>query len=72
MKINYSNGNYGYGHAKQALYELVMTKFSKQRKLYSHYMSNPDKIDKILAIGAEKATVVANNVLSRVKSKLGY
>ncbi len=72
MKINYSNGNYGYGHAKQALYELVMTKFSKQRKLYSHYMSNPDKIDKTLAIGAEKATVVANNVLSRVKSKLGY
>ena len=72
MKINYSNGNYGYGHAKQALYELVMTKFSKQRKLYSHYMSNPDKIDKILAVGAEKAAVVANNVLSRVKSKLGY
>ena len=72
MKINYSNGNYGYGHAKQALYELVMTKFSKQRKLYSYYMSNPDEIDKILSIGAEKATAIANNVLSRVKSKLGY
>ena len=72
MKINYSNGNYGYGHAKQALYELVMTKFSKQRKLYSYYMSNPDEIDKILCIGAEKATAIANNVLSRVKSKLGY
>ena len=72
MKINYSNGNYGYGHAKQALYELVMTKFSKQRKLYSYYMSNPDEIDKILSIGAEKATIIANNVLSRVKSKLGY
>ena len=28
MKANYENGGYGYGHAKQALYELIIEKFA--------------------------------------------
>ena len=27
MRANYEGGNYGYGHAKQALYELIIDKF---------------------------------------------
>ncbi|QDO93111.1 tryptophan--tRNA ligase [Formosa sediminum] len=72
MKANYEAGNYGYGHAKQALFELIVEKFSKERERFSYYMNNLDEIDKILAIGAEKAKTVANNTLKRVRDKVGY
>jgi len=72
MKANYENGNYGYGHAKQALFELIIDKFSEPRKRYNYFMNNLNEIDKALAIGAEKAKLVANNVLSRVRKKAGY
>lgn len=72
MKANYENGNYGYGHAKQALYELILKTFETQRERYYFYMDNVDKIDEALAKGAEKAKVVANAVLKRVRAKVGY
>jgi len=72
MKANYENGNYGYGHAKQALYELILTTFETQRERYNYYMQNLDKIDEALAIGAEKAKKVADKVLERVREKVGY
>jgi tryptophanyl-tRNA synthetase len=72
MKANYENGNYGYGHAKQALYELILAKFETQRERYNHYMANLNEIDAALNIGAEKATVVCNSVIKRVREKLGY
>ena len=72
MRSNYKGGNYGYGHAKQAFYELLLEAFSQERERYNYYMNNLDEIDKALAIGAEKATLVADQVLSRVRAKLGY
>ena len=72
MKANYEGGNYGYGHAKQALFELLIKKFSKERETYNYYMENLSEVDKALEIGAKKASFVANEVLSRVRKKLGY
>lgn len=72
MRANYDGGNYGYGHAKQALYELILTKFAIARERYHHYMRNKHEIDEALQIGAEKATSVANAVLKRVRNKVGY
>lgn len=72
MKANYENGGYGYGHAKQALYELILEKFGTQRERYNHYMNNLNEIDAALAIGSEKAKAVANDVLKRVREKVGY
>ena len=72
MRLNYEGGNYGYGHAKQALYELIITKFASERAAYNHYMENPKEIDDALAIGAEKARKVAQSVLKRVREKIGY
>ena len=69
---SYENGNYGYGHAKQALYELILTTFETQRERYNYYMQNLDKIDDALSIGAEKAKKVADKVLARVREKVGY
>lgn len=72
MSSKYIAGGYGYGHAKLALLELILTKFENHRKIYTDYMENPAKIDAVLAIGAEKARKVANEVLNRVRMKLGY
>ena len=72
MKANYENGNYGYGHAKQALYELIIDKFSTERERYTYYMENLNEIDKALSVGASKAKVVADDVLNRVRTKVGY
>tara|TARA_R110002051_G_scaffold2023_2_gene10680 strand:+ start:3179 stop:4147 length:969 start_codon:yes stop_codon:yes gene_type:complete len=72
MRQNYLGGGYGYGHAKKALYELILKRFEKERALYNHYMANLDEIDEVLKIGAEKARVTANKVLQRVRTKLGY
>lgn len=72
MKANYEGGNYGYGHAKQAFYELLLEQFSEQRSKYNYYMENLSEIDNALAIGAEKANKIANGVLQRVRTKIGY
>ena len=72
MKSNYEKGGYGYGHAKQALFELIIEKFAVQREKYNYYMNNLNEIDSALAIGAEKAKLVANKVLGRVREKVGY
>lgn len=72
MRKNYEGGNYGYGHAKQALYELIIDQFADIRATYNHYMENRHEIDEALAIGAEKARIVAQDVLQRVRAKVGY
>ncbi len=72
MRQNYEAGNYGYGHAKQAFYELILEKYKTERERYQYYMNNLDEIDKALEIGAEKAQKVATQVLQRVREKLGY
>lgn len=72
MKENYEKGGYGYGNAKQALYELVVNKFAEQRERYRYYMDNLDEIEKALFIGVEKARMVADQVLERVRSRVGY
>lgn len=72
MRNNYLAGNYGYGTAKQAFYELLITKFSEERARYNYYMNNLDEVEKALAIGATKAKEVAATVLARVRNKLGY
>jgi len=72
MRANYINGNYGYGHAKQALYEVVLERFGEAREKFDYYMNNLNELDEALAVGAEKAKKVADGVLERVRTKVGY
>jgi tryptophanyl-tRNA synthetase len=72
MSANYLAGNYGYGHAKQALYEVILQKFGEAREKFDYYMNHLDEVDEALAVGAEKAKKVADGVLNRVRSKVGY
>ncbi len=72
MRSNYLAGGYGYGHAKQALYECLINRFEAERARYNHYMENLHEVDAALEKGAKKAMLVANNVLARVRKKVGY
>lgn len=72
MSANYLAGGYGYGHAKQALYELILERFGEAREKFSYYMEHLDEVDEALEIGAAKARTVADAVLQRVRSKVGY
>ena len=72
MRSNYLGGNYGYGHAKQELFELIVDKFKNERERYHYYMVNLPELDAALKAGADKASAQANEVLGRVRHKLGY
>lgn len=72
MKASYLAGNYGYGHAKQALFEVIMDRFKNERAEHARLMNDLGAIDEVLKEGAKKAKVVAQSTLSRVRSKIGY
>ena len=72
LRAKYEAGNYGYGHAKQALFELIVEKFKTERSTYNYYINNLEEVDKLLLEGASKARKVAQGVLTRVREKLGY
>ena len=72
MKKNYTKGGYGYGHAKTDLLNLILTKYSSEREKYTFYMGNLDRIDSILKAGALKASKTADEVLNRVRIKVGF
>lgn len=72
MRENYLKGNYGYGSAKTALYDLLLEKFKTQRETYNYYMSNRSELDAKLQVGAEKARKIAKATLKRVREKLGF
>jgi tryptophanyl-tRNA synthetase len=72
MRENYLGGNYGYGHAKQALYECILDSFGEARERFNYYMEHRDEIDEALHKGAQKAHKVADEVLARVRNKVGY
>ncbi|MES2762971.1 MAG: tryptophan--tRNA ligase [Bacteroidota bacterium] len=72
MRTNYENGGYGYGHAKTALYELILTKFEEPRNRYNMYMSNPELLEKQLQIGEKRAKRIAKKKLKLVRNILGF
>ncbi len=72
MESNYAKGGYGYGHAKTALFELLLTKFEKPRNRYNQLMSNTSVLEKELQIGEAKAKLIANKKLKQVRSVLGF
>ena len=72
MRVNYLGGNYGYGHAKKALLELILERFSKEREEFNRYMSDKAELERALSVGAEKAHEVASVVIRRVRERLGF
>lgn len=65
-------GGYGWGHAKKDLLEAILTRFATERERFDHYMAHRDELEAELLKGAEKARIVAREVLNRVRSKVGF
>tara|TARA_B110001454_G_scaffold155782_1_gene145075 strand:- start:220 stop:798 length:579 start_codon:yes stop_codon:yes gene_type:complete len=72
LKAKYAAGNYGYGDAKQELFELIFDKYTKERERFTHLMENKEIIDVALEKGAVKARIIAKEVLQRVRQNIGY
>lgn len=72
MRKKYTGGNYGYGHAKQELFELILEKFKSERERYDYYMNNMDQLEAELQKGEQKAAQIAAEVLEKVKEKIGF
>lgn len=72
LRQQYLAGGMGYGHAKQALFELIMETFEEPRKRYDYYQANPAEVTIALTKGAKKAREIAHEVLLRVRNKIGY
>jgi len=72
LRSRYIAGGMGYGHAKTALFELLLERFKKERESFDYYYQNPEEVEIALAKGAQKARKVAQEVLLRVRSKIGY
>lgn len=72
LKQKYLAGNFGYGHAKQELFELLASKYAREREAFNFYINNLPELEKKLKQSEAKARVIAQEVLSRVRPKLGY
>jgi tryptophanyl-tRNA synthetase len=72
LREAYLKPGMGYGWAKEQLYKAILERFGEARERYNFYMGNKKELDLKLQEGAEKAGTVAYEVLSRVRSKLGY
>lgn len=72
MRKNYEGGNYGYGHAKQVLYELIIGQMAKEREIFDYYMQNTNELIGKLEEGEEKARDIGLGVLKRVREKIGF
>ena len=72
MRENYKTKGYGYGHAKTALLDLILTRFEKERERYNYYEAHPEEVDAILAKGADRARKIARKTLNRVRKSVGF
>lgn len=71
LKQKYLAGNFGYGHAKNELLQLILTRFSKERELFAYYMKNLPELEEKLQEGAVKTKEIATATLKRVRESLG-
>lgn len=62
---------YGWGHAKQDLYEVLEAELGPLRERYAELRANETELDTQLAVGAAKARKIAQNTMRRVREAIG-
>ena len=72
LREKYLAGNFGYGHAKTELFNLLVERFAKEREVFNYYMTHLDELEEKLQKGAEKTREIARNTLVKVRESLGY
>jgi tryptophanyl-tRNA synthetase len=71
MEIQYCRGGFGYGHAKQALFDLFWSCFEPMRKKRTELLDNLDFVSDILRKGGEKAKATAEITMRDVRTAVG-
>ena len=72
LAAKYRGGHFGYGHAKQALFEVMDAHVAPARERYDAMMANTDELEDFLRGGADKARVKAREVLDRARDAVGF
>lgn len=72
IQAKYRAGNYGYGHAKVALFDALERHLGPAREKYEALMGDLDTLEDILLAGAKKARAVAQEVTGRAREKIGF
>ncbi len=71
LRAKYLGGNFGYGHAKTELLNLILTHFKTEREKFDYYMNNLPELEAKLQEGAAKTKAVATETMKRVRLSLG-
>ena len=71
LREKYLAGNFGYGHAKTELLNLILERFKTEREKFDYYMNNLSELDAKLEEGAEKTRKIAAETLKRTRASLG-
>ncbi len=72
LREKYLGGNFGYGHAKTALLDVLVDKYAEQNQLFNSYMNDTAALDAALKKGEEKARTIARTKLARVREIMGF
>lgn len=62
----------GYAYLKDEVAEVIIEGLSEIRDLYHALIKDPAEIDRLLALGSERASSVANPKMDLVKRKVGF
>ena len=72
MEARYRAGGFGYGHAKQALFEVMEAHLGPYRDRFLDLRADEDHLEDILQAGAARAREVGLPVLERVRQTAGF
>jgi tryptophanyl-tRNA synthetase len=70
-KLRSSGIGYGYGHAKQELFEAMLEYFADARSRRLQLEENPDEVEQILRSGADRIRPVVEKTMDAVRSAIG-
>ena len=71
LQVRYASGKEGYGHFKKYLKELIWEELGEAREKREYYLSHMDEVNDILAMGAKKASTIANAKMTKVRDAIG-
>lgn len=72
LRNKYLEGNFGYGHAKKEFLDLILSKYSEERKAFNYYMENTAELEQKLAQGEARAKEASREILQKVRKALGF
>jgi len=71
MEAHYRAGNYGYGHAKLALFEAIKTYFAPFRQRRAELEKDPGYVWQQLERGRQRAVAIAEETMRQVRQAVG-